>query len=88
MFNRLFVDHPSSVNESYAEHWFVANRFGLLMLKAGLAAIVHGFIPGLLTRTGSDIVKKLHGEMTTRKPRHRPEGQGTAATVWQLEYEI
>lgn len=88
MFNKLFVDHPSSVNESYGEHWYVATRFGVLMLKAGLAAIVHGFIPGLLTRTGSDIVNKLHDEITNRRSRDPSNGLAAKAKVWHLEYEI
>lgn len=88
MFNKLFVDHPSSVNESYGEHWYVANRFGVLMLKAGLAAIVHGFIPGLLTRTGSNIVKELHNEMINRRARDQSNEHATIANVWHLDYEI
>ena len=88
MFSKMFVDHPKSVNESYAEHWYVANRFGLLMLKAGLAAVIHGFVPGLFTRTGSDVIRKLHGEMENRIPGHQPDGRITKASAWQLEYEI
>ncbi|WP_285018931.1 DUF6356 family protein [Novosphingobium sp. fls2-241-R2A-195] len=88
MFNKLFVDHPGSVHETYGEHWYVANRFGVLMLKAGLAAIVHGFIPGLLTRTGSDIVKKLHDEMTNRGSHDQLKGHTPRAKAWHLEYEI
>ncbi|MGF7153602.1 DUF6356 family protein [Novosphingobium gossypii] len=86
MFRKLFVDHPKSVDESYGEHWYVATRFGVLMIGAGLAAIVHGLVPGLLTRTGSEIVKKLYGEMRNRTPRRRSEV--TATSPWQLEYEI
>lgn len=88
MFNKLFVDHPSSVNETYGEHWYVANRFGILMLRAGLAAIVHGFIPGLFTRTGSNIVKGLNTEMMNRSASRRPDEHGTEAKGWYLEYEI
>ncbi|WP_374204801.1 DUF6356 family protein, partial [Aeromicrobium fastidiosum] len=28
MFRRLFLDHPATVGESYAEHFGVAGRFG------------------------------------------------------------
>ncbi len=90
MFRKLFVDHPRAVNETYGEHWLVANRFGVLMILAGLGAILHGFIPGLMTRTGSNMIRKLHGEMTNRQPRvpapAKPSPQPRAE--WQLEYEI
>lgn len=91
MFRKLFVDHPRTVNETYGEHWFVANRFGLLMIVAGLGTMLHGFVPGVMTRTGSNMVRKLYGEMTRRQsgaaqpasvPAPRPRND------WQLEYEI
>lgn len=88
MFTKLFIDHPNSVNETYGEHWRVANRFGVLMIRAGLAAIVHGFVPGLMTHTGSAIVKKLYGEMMDRAPRRRAELPADPGHRWQLEYEI
>src|SRR3546814_2003409 len=36
MFKRLFVDHPKSVDENYIEHFGVASRFGLTMIRGGL----------------------------------------------------
>ncbi|MBO9724746.1 MAG: hypothetical protein J7530_10250 [Novosphingobium sp.] len=60
------------------------------IILAGLGAIVHGFIPGLMTRTGSNMIRKLHGEMTNRKSRvpapAKPSPQ--PHVDWQLEYEI
>jgi hypothetical protein len=86
VFRKLFVDHPRTVNETYGEHWCVANRFGVLMILAGLGAIVHGFIPGLMVRTGSNMIRKLHGEMSSRQP--RVPATATSRGEWQLEYEI
>jgi hypothetical protein len=87
MFNRLFVDHPRTVDESYTQHWAVASSFGLRMIIAGIGTIIHGFVPGLLTHAGSDMIRKLHGEMTRRHSRAtkvetKPLGR------WQAEYEI
>ena len=45
MFRRLFLDHPATVGESYAEHFGVASRFGLTMIKGGLGALVHAVVP-------------------------------------------
>lgn len=35
MLNRLFVDHPRTVGESYGAHLLVATRFGATMIGAG-----------------------------------------------------
>jgi hypothetical protein len=43
-FERLFVVHPRSVNEDYLAHAGVALRFAVLLLGAGLAALVHAVI--------------------------------------------
>ncbi|XJJ70838.1 DUF6356 family protein [Novosphingobium sp. BL-8A] len=92
MLGKLFLDHPRTVNETYGEHWYVANRFGLLMIVAGLGTMLHGFVPGLMTRTGSNMVKKLHGEMAHRQPANLRPPSSDAHSVppqgWHLEYEI
>lgn len=66
MIARLFLDHPRSVEESYGEHALFAGRFGLLLLAAGLAALVHAVIPGLFQKTASRIITQLHARMQTR----------------------
>lgn len=87
MLRKLFVDYPEAVNETYGEHFYVAGRFGLLMILAGLGTIIHGFIPGFHTRTGSNMIRKLHGEMTRRQPR-QTQPVSSAPFAMQLEYEI
>jgi len=64
--DRLFIAHPRAVNEGYLRHAGTAARFALLLLAAGLAALVHAVIPALCESTASSIVKKLHAEMMTR----------------------
>lgn len=80
MIERVFLDHPRQVGESYGEHAAVAARFGVTLLIAGLACLVHAVIPSLFTRTGSDTVKRLHGRLSARTP--KPTGE------WQLTYDI
>ena len=85
MFRRLFLDHPASVGESYAEHFGVATRFGVTMIAGGLAALVHGLFPRLFERTASQAVRRLHDRMAARQPElkaawDKPE--------WRPEYEI
>jgi len=60
MINRLFLDHPSSVDESYLEHAAFAAKFsGKLFLAAGAAA-VHAVIPCLFEKTASRITADLY----------------------------
>lgn len=60
MYNRLFVDHPKSVDESYGEHFRVAGSFGVAMIWGGMKALVHAIIPGCCITSGSDTVKRLN----------------------------
>lgn len=85
MFQRLFLDHPRTVNESYAEHAAVASRFGFAMIAGGLGCLVHAVVPAWCVRTGSSTVKRLYGEMAARQP-NLPEPH--RAAEWQIEYEI
>ena len=63
---RLFIAHPRTVNEDYLGHAGVALRFAMLLLGAGLAALVHAVIPALFETTASTTIKKLHAEMMRR----------------------
>jgi hypothetical protein len=64
--DRLFIAHPRTVNEDYLSHAGVAMRFALLLVSAGLAALVHAVIPALFKTTASSMIKKLHAEMMSR----------------------
>lgn len=67
MFNRLFIDHPASVDESYAEHFVVAASFGTTMITAGLAALVHAVVPGWCITTASDTIARLNRTMVEKR---------------------
>ena len=67
VFNRLFLDHPRSVGESYLEHQRHAFGFGISLLAAALACLVHAMVPGLFVRTGSDTIKRLHERMVVNR---------------------
>jgi uncharacterized protein DUF6356 len=64
--DRLFIAHPRTVNGDYLAHAAVAMRYALLLLGAGLAALVHAVIPALFETTASSMIKKLHAEMMSR----------------------
>lgn len=88
MIDRLFLQHPREVRESYFEHMGVATRFGFLMVRSGLACMVHGIVPALFTRTGSSTVKRLYGEMRQRQPGLEERTPAYLTPQWRPEYEI
>ena len=84
MIRRLFLDHPDSVGESYAEHARVAGGFGLRMVGGGLGALVHAVCPFLCQTTGSDTVAALHARMVAKRGAVRAD----QAQMKSVEYVI
>lgn len=88
MIDRLFLAHPRSVNESYAEHAATAARFGTTMMIGGVACLIHALVPALFARTASDSVKRLYSQMKARQPAFADRRPAFAEPEWQIEYEI
>jgi hypothetical protein len=88
MFDRIFLSHPRSIGESYPEHAATAFGFGLRMIGGGFACMIHGIVPVLFTRTGSNTVKALYGRMKSRQPAYQQRPPAYTEPDWQLEYEI
>ena len=65
---RTFLAHPEAVGETYFEHLRVATGFGLRLLAAGGACLLHGLIPNLCTDTGSRSIRSLHDRLSRRRP--------------------
>lgn len=63
---QLFTDHPRSVDESYFEHMRFAGGFSVKLLAAGLAALVHAFLPFAFERTASSMINDMHHRMHNR----------------------
>jgi uncharacterized NAD(P)/FAD-binding protein YdhS len=61
-----YAAHLDEVGESYLEHMAVALPFGLRMVTAGAACMIHAVAPWLFTQTASRAVTRLHAEMTAR----------------------
>ena len=66
MFNRIFLNHPRSVDENYAEHAVFAGGFAFKLLGAGLAALVHAIIPCLFEKTASKMIIQMHERLHGR----------------------
>ena len=67
MFNRLFLDHPRCVGETYGEHMGAAFGVGGRMFVASLKCFIHGLIPAFYTTAGSDAIVELHKQVAPRK---------------------
>ena len=67
---RLFLDHPSSVGETYFQHMLFAGFFAGSLLLAGAAALVHAVLPFLFEKTASSIMNRLHHRMHNRSGTH------------------
>src|SRR5882762_6973992 len=67
LFRRLFGDHPASVGETYFEHLITATSFGIRMVLAGIACMVHGLVPAIFMTRGSDTVSTLHERMVVSR---------------------
>jgi hypothetical protein len=66
VFKRLFLDHPSAIGEGYWQHQRQALKFGVTLVGAGCACLVHAVIPAFCVRTGSTTVANLHERMRSR----------------------
>ena len=66
MFQRIFLAHPATVDESFLQHMAFALKFAGLLLAAGMAALVHAFIPCLFEKTASRIIATLYERTENR----------------------
>jgi Family of unknown function (DUF6356) len=65
--HRLFTEHPASVGETYVEHMGAAVGFGVRMMLAGMACIVHAVFPFLFVKTGSRAISQLNDRMVANR---------------------
>jgi Family of unknown function (DUF6356) len=80
MFNRLFLDHPRSVGESYFGHQRQAMAFGARMFVGAIACFLHGIVPAAFTQTGSRTVSRLYDRMVVNRSIHVAKGPRIAPT--------
>ena len=64
-----FTEHPASVGETYGEHLVSAWSFAGRMAVGAGACFLHGLLPFLCLRTGSGIIRELHGRMVANRVR-------------------
>ena len=64
--DKLFLDHPHSVDETYIEHAGVAFGFSMKLFVAAFAALIHAILPGMFEKTASKIICGLYQRMNNR----------------------
>jgi len=67
MIDRLFLDHPRAVGESYGAHFRAAAGVSARLFVASLKCLVHALIPALCKTDGSDAIIGLHREIAPRR---------------------
>ena len=71
-------EHLREVGETYPQHLKKATGFGAAMLAGGIACLLHGLLPFLFVKTGSDCIRRLHGGMVENRIK-RPAAQAPNA---------
>ncbi len=59
-------EHLSQINETYNQHLKASLKIGFTMIFGGFQAILHAIIPGILTKSASDKIKKLNEIVSSR----------------------
>ena len=66
MINKVFLNHPHSVDETYLEHAFFAGKFSLKLFAAAFCALVHAFIPAAFEKTASRMIAEMYAKTHNR----------------------
>ncbi|MCV3270872.1 DUF6356 family protein [Roseobacter sinensis] len=66
MFQRIFLAHPATVDETFFQHMLFALRFAASLFAAAGAALVHAFVPCLFEKTASRIIARLYHRLHNR----------------------
>jgi hypothetical protein len=84
MFRKLFLDHPADLGESYAEHAREASHYGVTLVGAGLACLVHAAIPALFKTTGSATIRTLNERLVRKRGAKRDASIETRHGGWVI----
>lgn len=76
--------HLRAAGESYWQHFRFATTFGLLAIAAGIAALLHAFIPAICTTTASRIVRHLGQLLEDRTKIDALESEAVEAKAFVL----
>jgi len=66
MMDKVFLEHPRSVDESYLQHARFAAGFSAALFSAALAAAVHAIVPCLFEKTASRKIALMYARTHNR----------------------
>ena len=66
IWQRIFVEHPQSVDETYFQHMRFAAWFAARLLMAGGAALIHAVVPCLFEKTAGRMIEEMHARLAVR----------------------
>lgn len=64
--NRIFFEHPGSIDETYFQHMRFAGWFASRLFLAAGAAIIHAIIPCLFEKTAGRMVREMYARLENR----------------------
>lgn len=64
--NRLFLDHPREVGETYLHHAAAASRFGFKLARLSACAFAHALVPSVHKTTVSSEIKRMADDLGYR----------------------
>ena len=59
-------EHLNKSNESYIQHFKAAIKIAFIMIIGGFQAILHAIVPGILTKSASEKIKRLYDYVSKR----------------------
>ena len=62
----LFTKHPSSVNESYLQHFLQTIRVSYKLAKSSIIVLAHGLFPFLFTSKTTEDIEDLYKNLKKR----------------------
>lgn len=65
---RAFTEHPKDIGENYFQHLAFTLRMTLRFIAVSIIMMIHGLLPFLFQRTGSEQIQKIYERMKTRTP--------------------
>jgi hypothetical protein len=77
----FLTDHPHQAGETYFEHQRFATGFGVRLILAGCAAVIHGLIPCLFVTTAGDVVQDMSAAINRRRAGLRSQADPSLANA-------